>query len=42
VIGANGKLTGYGGPGGIRTKAWLLEIEGYETSHQLDMPFEIE
>ena len=42
VIGANGKLTGYGGPGGIRTKAWLLEIEGYETSHQLEMPFEIE
>ena len=42
VVGANGKLTGYGGPGGIRMKAWLLEIEGYETSRQLEMPFQIE
>ncbi len=42
VVGANGDLTGYGGPGGIKMKAWLLEIEGYETSHQLEMPFQIE
>ena len=42
VDGANGELTGYGGPGGVKTKAWLLDIEGYETSHQLEMPFQIE
>jgi methylated-DNA-[protein]-cysteine S-methyltransferase len=27
VIGADGKLCGYGAPGGIATKAWLLELE---------------
>ncbi|MCC5790202.1 MAG: MGMT family protein [Opitutales bacterium] len=27
VIGANGKLTGYSGPGGITFKKWLLEKE---------------
>lgn len=30
VLGAGGKLTGYSGPGGIRTKTRLLEIEGIE------------
>lgn len=28
VLGANGKLHGYGGPGGVETKAWLLALEG--------------
>jgi methylated-DNA-[protein]-cysteine S-methyltransferase len=28
VIGADGELHGYGAPGGIGTKAWLLELEG--------------
>lgn len=28
VIGTDGALHGYGGPGGIPTKAWLLEMEG--------------
>lgn len=28
VVGASGKLTGYSGPGGIETKAWLLRQEG--------------
>lgn len=27
VIGADGGLHGYGAPGGIQTKAWLLELE---------------
>lgn len=27
VVGANGKLTGYSGPGGIAFKKWLLEKE---------------
>jgi methylated-DNA-[protein]-cysteine S-methyltransferase len=27
VIGSDGKLHGYGGPGGIKLKAWLLELE---------------
>jgi methylated-DNA-[protein]-cysteine S-methyltransferase len=27
VIGADGNLRGYGAPGGIQTKAWLLELE---------------
>lgn len=29
VVGANGSLTGYGAGEGIKTKAWLLELEGY-------------
>lgn len=29
VVGADGALHGYGGHGGLRTKAWLLELEGY-------------
>ena len=28
VIGADGKLHGYGGRGGLRTKEWLLKMEG--------------
>lgn len=28
VIGTDGKLHGYGGQGGIKTKAWLLKMEG--------------
>ena len=28
VVGADGGLHGYGAPGGIQTKAWLLELEG--------------
>lgn len=28
VIGVDGKLHGYGGPGGVETKAWLLRLEG--------------
>jgi methylated-DNA-[protein]-cysteine S-methyltransferase len=27
VLGKDGKLHGYGAPGGIKTKAWLLELE---------------
>jgi methylated-DNA-[protein]-cysteine S-methyltransferase len=27
VIGADGKLHGYGGAGGLKTKAWLLKME---------------
>ena len=29
VIGTDGELHGYGAPGGIGTKAWLLDLEGY-------------
>jgi methylated-DNA-[protein]-cysteine S-methyltransferase len=32
VIGRDGKLHGYGGRGGLQTKAWLLELEGYKPS----------
>ena len=28
VIGSDGKLHGYGGKGGLKTKAWLLKLEG--------------
>src|SRR5512146_3358321 len=28
VIGSDGKLHGYGGYGGLKTKRWLLELEG--------------
>jgi O-6-methylguanine DNA methyltransferase len=27
VLGSDGSLHGYGGPGGIKLKAWLLELE---------------
>ena len=30
VVGRDGKLHGYGGPGGIPTKAWLLKMEGID------------
>ena len=32
VIGTDSKLHGYGGKGGIKTKAWLLKMEGAEMS----------
>jgi methylated-DNA-[protein]-cysteine S-methyltransferase len=32
VIGADGGLHGYGAPGGLKTKAWLLRLEGVEQS----------
>ena len=28
VVGASGALHGYSGPGGVETKAWLLQLEG--------------
>lgn len=28
VLGADGGLHGYGAPGGLKTKAWLLDLEG--------------
>lgn len=28
VLGADGALRGYGAPGGVETKAWLLRLEG--------------
>lgn len=28
VLGTDGKLHGYGGPGGLETKEWLLHLEG--------------
>lgn len=28
VLGSDGKLHGYGAPGGLETKAWLLRMEG--------------
>ena len=28
VLGADGKLHGYSAPGGLETKAWLLQLEG--------------
>lgn len=28
VLGTDGRLHGYGAPGGVKTKAWLLELEG--------------
>lgn len=34
VVGASGKLTGYSGPGGIETKAWLLRQEGVHLDGQ--------
>lgn len=38
VLSSNKKLTGYSGPGGIQTKAWLLQLEGcsdYRPSPQI-------
>ncbi len=34
VIGADGGLRGYGAPGGLQTKAWLLRLEA-ETTHTI-------
>jgi len=28
VLGSDGRLRGYGAPGGVETKAWLLRLEG--------------
>ena len=28
VVGSDGRLHGFGAPGGIKTKAWLLQMEG--------------
>ena len=33
VVGSDGKLHGYGGAGGLRTKQWLLELEGATWAH---------
>jgi methylated-DNA-[protein]-cysteine S-methyltransferase len=38
VVGANGELTGYGGPGGLKMKGWLLSLEGCEFGQQLQFP----
>jgi methylated-DNA-[protein]-cysteine S-methyltransferase len=35
VVGSDGGLHGYGAPGGLSTKAWLLELEGVETIQKL-------
>lgn len=32
VIGSDGKLHGYRAPDGVKTKAWLLRMEGYKGS----------
>jgi methylated-DNA-[protein]-cysteine S-methyltransferase len=40
VIGADGELKGYGGLGGIRTKAWLLAFERHVASGQQPMEFQ--
>lgn len=39
LVGANGDLTGYGGLGGIETKAWLLEFEGHQAARQMKLPW---
>jgi methylated-DNA-[protein]-cysteine S-methyltransferase len=33
VVGSDGKLHGYGGAGGLKTKQWLLELEGAVIQH---------
>jgi len=30
VIGGDGSLHGYGGRNGLKTKAWLLKLEGHD------------
>ena len=37
VIGGDGKLHGYGGAGGLRTKAWLLRMEADTRKRGLDV-----
>ncbi|MCI0580006.1 MAG: methylated-DNA--[protein]-cysteine S-methyltransferase [Chloroflexi bacterium] len=39
VLGADGSLHGYGAPGGITTKAWLLRLEGYHLPAQQRFPW---
>ena len=34
VVGHDGRLHGYGGPGGLETKAWLLRLEGVQLSQR--------
>ena len=34
VVGHDGSLRGYGGPGGLMTKAWLLRLEGRDPSRR--------
>jgi len=34
VVAANGQLTGFSAADGIRTKQWLLEMEGHKVDHQ--------
>jgi methylated-DNA-[protein]-cysteine S-methyltransferase len=35
LVGADGSLRGYGAPGGIKTKAWLLAFEAAQTNSAL-------
>ena len=39
VVGSNGDLHGFSGPDGIKTKAWLLQLEGKVTPQQLMFDF---
>jgi methylated-DNA-[protein]-cysteine S-methyltransferase len=39
VVGADGTLRGYGGAGGIDTKAWLLNLEGHQLLQQQRFPW---
>ncbi len=34
VVGSDGHLHGYGAPGGLETKTWLLELEGRQVINQ--------
>lgn len=34
IVGSDGSLHGYGGFGGLKTKAWLLELEAKQTSRK--------
>ena len=34
VIGSSRELHGYSAPGGLETKAWLLQLEGHQIEHQ--------
>jgi methylated-DNA-[protein]-cysteine S-methyltransferase len=38
VIGSDGDLRGYGGAGGVRTKAWLIEMEASDSPLAGAMP----
>ena len=39
VVGADGTLKGYGGAGGVDTKAWLLNLEGHQLMQQQRFPW---